>query len=431
MDIRKLLAFGAGFGIEIRGEDLEIAVARVRPSGAEVLGRATIARFRERPASEWGSECSRLLKACGASHLSATVLLPRSDVIVRHIALPGVARKDYAPAIALQLETLQPYGEDAVVYGWSPVGTDAAVIGILRRDTLEEYASMFTEAGIAVSSFTFSAAAVHSAIRILAAPPAGGFLAFSPGEDGTVEIYGESEARPIFTAEFDLPPERASALAMAELRLAPDAVPFPLHELLPKPKESQVKNDLSRNALPYAAALAGACPRLAPAANLLPPERRSSRSRAMFVPTAVLAVLLVLVAGALMARSGYQNRRYLELLESQIAALEPQARKAAALDRQIDTARDRSRMLDEFRGRTRADLDSLNELTRLLPPPIWSNNIELTRDAVTINGEAEQAAALLSVLDNSPLFRNSEFSSLTRFGKNEIFRIRTIREVRK
>jgi len=67
--------------------------------------------------------------------------------------------------------------------------------------------------------------------------------------------------------------------------------PTTLEELLPRPTVNPVENDLSRNALPYATALAGACPRLAPAANVLPREYRRSRSRAMFVPTAVLAGL--------------------------------------------------------------------------------------------------------------------------------------------
>ena len=30
-DLRKLLAFGSGVGVEIRAQDLEIVVARVRP----------------------------------------------------------------------------------------------------------------------------------------------------------------------------------------------------------------------------------------------------------------------------------------------------------------------------------------------------------------------------------------------------------------
>ena len=108
---------------------------------------------------------------------------------------------------------------------------------------------------------------------------------------GTVEVYGESPSRAVFSAEFEMPPERAAALALAELRLPPETQPMTLEELLPRPTVNPVENDLSRNALPYATALAGACPRLAPAANVLPREYRRSSSRAMLVPTAVLAGL--------------------------------------------------------------------------------------------------------------------------------------------
>ena len=37
VDLRKLLAFGSGIGIEIGATDLEVAAARVRPSGIHVL----------------------------------------------------------------------------------------------------------------------------------------------------------------------------------------------------------------------------------------------------------------------------------------------------------------------------------------------------------------------------------------------------------
>jgi len=53
VDLRKLLAFGSGIGIEIGATDLEVAAARVRPSGIQVLGRITLANYAERPAAEW------------------------------------------------------------------------------------------------------------------------------------------------------------------------------------------------------------------------------------------------------------------------------------------------------------------------------------------------------------------------------------------
>ena len=157
--------------------------------------------------------------------------------------------------------------------------------------------------------------------------------------------------------------------------------------MLPKPRVNPVDNDLSRNALPYATALAGACPRLAPAANVLPPEHRRSSSRAALVPTLVLAGLLLLAAVSMPLYSKYAERRYLAELHSEIARIEPRAARATALDRETAHLRARAEMLDAYRSRARLDLDALNELTQLVSPPAWTSNIELTRDTARITGE--------------------------------------------
>ena len=427
-DLRKLTAFGSGVGIEIGATDLEVAVARVRPTRINVLGRVSIPNFAARPADEWGGEYARFLKSLGASHLSATVLLPRRDVIVRQVALPGVARKDIENAIRFQLDSLHPYGEDEVWWGWSPLASGFVLVGIVRRETVERHYRLFTEAGVAVCSFTFSAAAVHAAIRLNGAASSGGFVALSRSASGGVEVYGESATRPMFSAEFDLEPERAAVLALSELRLPPDTAPLSLEEVLPKPAVNPVANDLSRNALPYATALAGACPRLAPAANVLPPEHRRFSSRTVFIPTVALAGAVLMAAGAVAAYSSYAERRYLKKLSAEIARIEPQALRAATLDRQIDQARARAVLLDQFRSETRTDLDALNELTKLIEPPTWTNSIDLTRDSARVAGEAGQAAPLLRILDGSPFFENSTPDVIQRSGSGgEIFQIQTRR----
>jgi Tfp pilus assembly protein PilN len=427
--LRQLVAFGTGAGIQIAGPDLEIAIARVRPTGVQVLARTTIPRFRERPAAQWGAEYSALLRKLGTPHLSATVLLPRPEVIVRQVALRGVETKDLEAAIAFQLDGINPYGDQEVLFGWTALGEGAVLVGIARRDIVDRYWELFTEAGIATGSFTFVAAAIHGAIR-LAAPPPRDFVAIGHGAGSAVEVYGESHARAVFSAEFDLPSEKAAALAAAELRLSPETAPLILESLLPAPRVNPVENDLARNPLPYAAALASACPRLAPSANLLPPERRESASRAIFIPTAVVAAALLILLGATLAWPGYEQRQYLKDLNAQIAQLRPRAARAAALDGEIGHTRARSVLLEEFRSRTRSDLDAFNELSRLLPPPVWANTIDLSRDGVTILGEAEQAAPLLKGLDASPLFHNSEFNGISKMQNAEIFRLHTLRRPR-
>src|SRR5580704_4125916 len=110
--LHQLLAFGTGAGIQVSGEDLEVAVTRVRPTGIRVLGRITIERFRERPADQWGAEYDELLRKLGAAHVRATVLLPRSETLVRQISLRNVAPNDLESAIAFQMDTLHPYGDE-------------------------------------------------------------------------------------------------------------------------------------------------------------------------------------------------------------------------------------------------------------------------------------------------------------------------------
>jgi hypothetical protein len=427
-DLRKLMAFGSGVGIEIGATALEVVVTKVRAARVQVLGRLTIKDYAERPAAEWGAEYAAFVKSAGVGHVSATVLLPRRDVVVRQVALPGVAAKDVENAIRFQLDSLHPYGDEEISWGWSPLAYGWVLVGMARRSAVNRYVELFHAAGIAVSSFTFSAAAVHAAIR-LNGRPGDGFLALSQAAGGGVEAYGESASRPVFSAEFQMAPQRAATLALSELRLPPETAPLPLDQVLPKPRVNPVENDLSRNALPYATALAGACPRLAPSANVLPPEHRQSSSRAVFVPTIALAALLLLAAIGMFGYSKYSERHYLNELHAAIARVEPGAARAATLERQTLNLRARAELLDKCRNRARQDLDALNELTQLVSPPAWASAIELTPDAARITGEAPQAAPLLKILDSSTLFRNSAFDmdQKAQSGAGEMFQIHTTR----
>jgi len=427
--IRKWLAFGTGVGIEVGRHELRVVVARVRPSGARVLGATVIQDFRGRPAGEWGAEYAAFLKRLGLSHLAATVLLPRREVIARLLALPGVGKRDLAAAVGFQIEALHPYGEDEAAWVWSRLdGSDQVWVAIARRELIAEYAALMAEAGVKTAALSFSAAAMYAALRLWGRRPERGFLALWESEEG-LEGYGESQARPVFSAEFAGGWERAAAMAAAELRLDPATEPVGLEAVLPAPRTSCAEFDFSRHALAYAAALAGACPRLALLLNLLPPEQRAASSRWIFAPTFALLVLLVGLSAALAAIRPIEDRRYLAALQAEIARLEPQARRAGELDKSIEVLRARTRLLDEFRLRTKQDLDALAELTRLLAPPAWLTQLELARDSASLAGEAEQAAALLKLLDESPLFRNSEFTMpIGRVGAAETFRLRTLRE---
>lgn len=426
-DLKKWLAFGSGIGIQITGphgsESLEIVAARVRPGGARVVGRLTLPDFPHSPASVWGTEYASFVRKLDLRHIAATVILPRQDVILRPVSLPGVSNKDLPAAVEFQLDGLHPYSEDDVVSSWSRLHSHGTVlVAIARRAAIDRYATLFAEAGVKLGNFTCSGAAIYSALRLFGPPPAAEILA-SDHHDGRVEFYGESASRPLFSASFNVDENeaedsRATALARSELRVDPAAEPKPLEEVLS-----------GAPALPFAAALCSACPRLALGLNLLPITRRQTGSRAMWIVSAAAAALVLVAAVALAAVPAIEKRRYARTLEGEIHKIEKRAGRAAQLDKETDAVRRRTLMLDDFRRRAKTDMDVLAELTRILPPPTWVNSLDITRNQVMITGEADKAEPLLKTLDASPLFEASEFIGAPIHSPNgEIFRIRTSRE---
>jgi Tfp pilus assembly protein PilN len=426
---QRALAFGTGLGIAIADRNIEAAIVRARPSGATLAATTTVADFRSRPASEWGAELMRFVAAAGETRLAATVLPPRDEVIVRTLTLPGVADKDVAGAIGLQIDSLHPWGDAEVAWGWSRAGRDNVVIGLTRKEVLDAWETLFAEAGIPIAAVTFSAAVIHAALRIWNAAPAA-LLTVTTDARGRTGVYGESEARAIFSAEFSGSADRAIALSRGELRIAPDFAVTPLAGLLPADRSGKAVPESA--VLAYAAAIAGSATRVAKFANLLPPERRASHDRLQYLIPGILGVLLVLaLAAVFVIFPALEQRRYRADLERAARQIEPLVLRAQTLEKKTKADRTNIASLDDFRRRTQADLDVLNELTRLLPPPIWTNDVEIHPDYVIVAGEADQAAPLLKVLDSSPLFQNSEFAlTPTHTDKAEQFRIRTQRRGR-
>jgi len=425
---RRLLSWGTGVGIQPAGPDLHVVVSRLRPSGASVAGATRIANFAERPSTEWGAELTTFLRKHGAAHVGAVLLLPRGSVTVRPVPMAGVADADLASAVLFQVDALHPYDETDAVFSWARLtGTDNVLVGIAQASAVAAYSARFAEAGVKLASVSYSAAAFHTAARLYRTPPAEGFLATAASADAhgeaSWELYGESPSRPVFTSGFDST-ERMLAMARADLRLPADAELLGIERLMPAPVSAPEGFELRAAALPYAASLVSAAPRLALQANLLPEAQRASGSTWMYAPTAVLGALLVIAGGLLAAQDSYQDRLYLKRLNTEIASLEKQAQRAQKLDADAADMRKKVEMLDGFRRRSTADAEALREITALVPPPAWVSNLTMSRTTVNMNGESDQAAGLVETLDKSPLFANTALGQVS--GQN--FSLRMGRE---
>src|SRR5258708_36004371 len=100
---------------------------------------------------------TEFLKKLGVRHLAGSVLLPRDEVIVRQVALPGVANKDVPAALAYQIDSLHPFPEEEAAYDWArPGATPMGLGGVARRGGLDRSVGLFAAAAAKSGALTFS-----------------------------------------------------------------------------------------------------------------------------------------------------------------------------------------------------------------------------------------------------------------------------------
>ena len=455
MWMNRILRVGTGCGVEIRGAHLNATAVKSRPGGVTLLGRMKIEDFQQRPPQEWGAEYNEFLKGLRLSHLSCSVSLPRQDVIVREIHLPAMPRKELAAAVGYQLEDLHPYEQDEVYYTFAPLRRNGEGLGqiplavvIAEKTKIDQYASAFEEASVAVETFTVAAAAFYAGVRVRWDSPPVPFV-IADFHKESLEIYGEGKARPLFSAQFDLgsiPAPRALQLAGADLRLedadpasivliggAPaggsesedeqdlelasteidgSLTPRSVEEILPDPESSDGAFDIRRDAASLAVSLEAACPRLGWRANLLPPERRKRNARWMYLPAGVLAGALVLLGVAFLLRPFMQDRDYVDRVQAEVAKLDE---VVAQVDQSLaETQQNKARLavLESLRGRTEVDLRIVRELSNLLPDTVWLTRLEVNDDGVQIRGEGDRAAPLLGMINRAETLAGRGISEL-------------------
>ena len=423
MTIRNpIQTLGTGAGIEIRGDHLEVALVRSGWKRASVAASTTIRDFRRRPPAEWGAEYQAFVKAHGHPELPATLALPRAEVIVRLLPLPPLGSAEQRSAVRLQVDTLHPYGEDNVYWGYGRLaGTSAVAVVIAERAVVEGYADRFADAGVRLRGCTVAAAAYYGAIRLLRL--ASGPVLMLDQQGSSYELYGESPARPVLSATFDagaMSVGKALAAAASELRIDEDTGAAAPEQILGA--------DRGAPATTFAIALAAACPRWGWRLNLLPRERRASTARWPMAATAAAAALSAVVMVLLWLRGPLQDRRYTQELRREIKRLEGVEREVRGLERQTERARARRRQLEAFRRRPEADLALVTEVSRQLPNTAWLTGIQANEDGVELAGATDSAAPLLGVLDNSGVLTGASFaSSISRQENRELFRIRAAR----
>ena len=114
---------------------------------------------------------------------------------------------------------------------------------------------------------------------------------------------------------------------------------------------------------------------------------------------AVLAIPLVRQAGEI------------ERLRERVAAAKAEAEIAAALRAQAERLQADRRFLIEAKRDRPALVSVLSELTASIPDSTWVQRLEVKSGKVRISGTSTTASALISVIEDAPLFRRVAFNA--------------------
>jgi general secretion pathway protein L len=151
---------------------------------------------------------------------------------------------------------------------------------------------------------------------------------------------------------------------------------------------------------------------LAGSGNLLPSRspvaRQRSRERTFVYALSAAAAALALVAVYLPVHS---MQRTADSLQQEFEAAKKSAVAAAALQKEIDALRkDELFLVDRKRDRLTVS-NLLLEATRILPDDTWLSEWQLAGGEMQLTGYAGSASALVNLLEQSKIFRNTTFQS--------------------
>ena len=418
-------------GIEIAGDDLRIAVVRSFAHKRRLLRTDVLTGFSSLSDEDRQGTLITYFKRHRLSHFSVHLTLPSTSGVTRDIEFPAAIRlgEDLRSAVALQVENLSPWALDEVYWdcAWEPPGKGIKPIvvhvAIVPREVLDPWILMFRSAAVALTGASLSSLAW-----------AHGVSALWGTEQPTVVLATESS----YVEGAFVRDDRVHVVSMAgdsaELTAASASQLMRLGRVESLNQVRLVGHGASSNngafesvrlpldggsaAAPAFGAISTALLGLVRSGfqlNLVPDQLRYQRNYLQMVPTYTLVALILLCGVFALLREPYQQSLYASQLDREAQRLAVEVRSVADQEAQLNRDSDRLTALNAVVRSRDANLETIRELSRLLPQDTWLSSYSYQDNVATITGLSASAATIQRILEDSAIFRDAQFtSSITR-----------------
>ncbi len=436
-------------GIQITGNDLRIALLKSTFGKVRLVRTSLIPEFFQMPLEKQKKEVMDLVRKTRLSASRVFLSLPHHRGMVRQIEFPVEVKETLKAALELQIETLSPWPANEIYWDYSfeaPKKQEKQLrvtVVIVPRLELDPWIEFFKAVRLPLSGASLST--VSSAHAIGALWAGGGpmlvlesdgsaveGMLVKQGRLGAIRLTGNDLAQLLKSvSEKLLSPGRVSAAELQRVLTYGSKT----EEFQRENPDLPIENSKRESAHAFgsiAAALLG-IKSTAFSANLVPKQLRHRRNQLHLIPTYVLVGMTVLLGLAVLVREPYQMSMYGSQLESEIKRLAPAVKDVAQQEAELDALTNRYRALAGHFQQRDLNLESMRELTRVLPSTAFLINYTYQDGALTLAGFAASASEVQKVLEDSLLFKDVQFtSSVTKdAGGKDRFTLRASIEVQR
>lgn len=400
-----------------------------------------------------------------------TVGLPRRFVTMRSVSMPAVGEEELQGILDYEVERHVPFPPEEAQYDFQVLERNAEKATVLlaaaRKEEVGRYLALLQEAGITPTAVGVSTVASLNALLYNQGRGAEPVTALIDLRDGEAELgvarQGVLQYSRYLTlgpaAPLDvLAPEISALLAPLEANGGPHAgrisVSGPgvgrgdlLHHLaertgLPVEFLQPFQRIKARGVDPQTAHSLGAAVGLALNGlvalpldiDLLPKELAPPRRDSSLAMTLRLLALIVALGLAYLVNGAIRERRALAELTVTLNRVQAEAAKVESLKGEVASLSGQIATLQTIDREEVRKLDVLRELFQILPKGVTLTLFMVEKREAKIGGIITGSASdLISILEQSPLFENAQFTSpvAQRGAEGQEFQIKALLEARK
>lgn len=319
--------------------------------------------------------------------------VPSSMAIVRMLTFPLAVKDNLRQAVKYEMERYLPLPADKLYYDLYVVSEDRqnqkmqVLLAAVKKSDLAPYVDMIEDLGQGVSGISLAGAGLRNTLYRLHPEN----LSEEPDAEAGIISGKEVQNNAIDTSSLGIPSKEYAAA--------------------------------------YGLALAG-IEKNAVSINFLPENMRKRPGKLGIYMFWVLAGMLVLSLGFLSASFFLSRQMETEQMEKELGLLKNDVREIQEMKKQFFSIRDKITYINTIRMQTPPVVEMIKELTQVIPDGAWVHNFRLKDESIQIDGEADSASDLVTMIEGSRLFENTEFLSPITRNKEEKERFRIGMKVR-